>query len=1275
MPETGTPEPASNKPRRRRRYLVAAVAIIIFIIAFNPLSQWRQISSQALRDILKAEMTRVSDSVYVLHISPVRLRLFPGAISFDSALVTTDTTRQRAHPGRPLLEVSARGCQLSGVNMLRLIRKQGLYGKLFSCQSVGIGASVSRDSALKATAARSHRKPMDFLRLQREFRLPAELPVINVAEVNFPDIRLELSRTRGDKPSERVALQKFSARFTDVILDPQQPVSERRPLFAKQIALAAEELAIGSGAETVTFKHMGANLGEGSFTLIGLRLEPSDSAAAWFAKQPWRKPWVRIEADSVRFAGIDLARLIMEGKVLTERVIIGGLHATVETDASLPERPTTPKQAVSPVQEAAAAAATGVRVEADTVIVLDGTVRYTGHRPGRPTTNVWLPHFTFEAGDILIDPALPPTQQRPLLAKVGRITLDSARWNTGDDMKELTIARLRLQVDDSLIVARGIKAGPGVSDALWFRKQTTRQTLGRALIDSLVLHGVNYDRLVLHTLLDARAMAIEGAHIALQKDMSRPPAPRKAPRARPALDSVLADLALPTHLTALTAAGTVTYVEHHPGLPDREFSVRRLDVRGDELVLGTRDGHVPPPLLSQRIVLTLLDINRHWGGVRSVAVGNVTARFRDSTLTIDTIRIAPHFSPTPIRTAVHVALDDIRFAGLDFVQLADGHGVNARQLSIGDVGVDVRFDKDTPQGPRKPRPAADSSFTGFSVPIVVHDMRILKGHARYTKVQAGHEPLVFALGNITARGSLALERGVSRPVLEQQLQMRLTGLTFQGEPARGRMAEADINLGDSTLSMKGIRVFTGQEGDSSHAAANGVTIGADSVGITGMDFRSLAHGRAVRLRRATAGGVDIAVRHVAAAHRDSARVHHTATKPGEGIVVEVGEVRVPRGRFRYDDLSPGKPPRAYSIRSFSVDADGITLDPNAASDRRLRKLARHAAVSAEGIVINDDPMNTFTIGGVTADLTDSLVRARGIYIGPTVPDSVWVSRQDHRRTRVIVKTDSLRAGGIDFDRLLGNEGLWVRHGRVFGLDIDAYADKNLKPSAVPTRHSTAQHDVQSIKFPFGVDSLSVIDGEVVYRELATGKREPGEVSFTAITALVTGFTSRGVPGQSPPLRIVTHSTIFGMGKLDASAEVPLTSTGYDATYHGRLGPMPAVAINQFAEKNLPVTIEAGQFEEVTFSVGAKDGHAVGTIVPVYHGLKVRLHDEKAGFFKRLEYSVITWVAREFVIRHSNPAKEGQPPRVGPIDHTFDGETIISFLWLALRGGIEKSFEK
>ena len=1277
MDQSALPASSPHKFRLTRRHWLLAIGGVLLLVVLPLLLQWRTISSQALRQVLQAEMARVSDSVYVLQISPVHLRLFPGAIAFDSALVTTDTAQRAAFPDRPMLRVGAHYCQLSGVDVWRLIRKQGLYGSLFRCAGVRIGAHMAlRDTA--APTKKAKRKGLDFLKLQREFRLPAELPVISVRQVDFPDIRLDLTRQRPDQPIQRFDLQKFSAHFVDVVVDPRQPVTERHPLFSKQIALAAEELAIGSGDQKVSFKRMAANLDEGSFTLIGLVVEPGDAPGAWLRRQPYRRPWVRLDADSVRFAGVDLARLIMEGKVVTDRIVVGGLDATIETDASLPPRPPSVAPPVSPVHEAAAAAATGVRLEADTVQLIDGTVRYTGHRPGHPTNTVWLPHFAFEAGDILIDPSLPPAQQRPLLAKVLQLNLDGATYRTGDSLKALTFGQLRLQMEDSVLVARNIGVGPALSDAAWMRRQKVRQTLGRATVDSFIMRGVDFDRLIVHSRLEARDMAVSGVRVRLQKDVSLPPPAPHEERTRPALDSTLADLGVPTRIGRLRAEGDVTYIEHHPGLPDREFLVKKVTVTGDRLAVDVGTPKAPDvPLMAQRITLALTDIDRRWGTVRSLAVGRVTANIADSSLTIDSIRVSPHYSPRPRRTSVRVALDSMRFAGVDFVRLADGHGASMRQAVFGNAALDVKVDAGIPAAPRPT--THDSTFTGFSLPIAIRDLRVVRGLTLYTRLEPGKLPFVLSLGRLSATGrSLALQRGVTRPLVEQDLVVRASAVTLAGEPASARAESATIDFGDSTIVLHGVRLRTGPGADSVAAgqpAANGVAMALDSIRLGGIQMADLMRGKAIRMGLVAVGTVDLEVRHVAgkdsAAARPDRETDHKA-----GLPIAIGDVRIPVVHFRYLNLKPDGKRRVYSVKKASVSAEGVALNPGAAREARVRHISKRAMIIADGIVIDDNPMSSFTVGSLAASLSDSSAWIRDVYIGPTVSDSAWVSRQDHRRTRIRVKSDSVLVAGLDFDRLILDEGLWLRHGRVFGLDIDAYSDKSLKPDSTEKKlHSTAQQDVQSIRFPFGIDTMSVIDGEVIYHEKEADKPEPGEVSFTAITASVTGFTSRGMAGRSPPLRIETHSTLFGMGKLDAYATVPLTSSGFDVVYHGRLGPMPAVAVNQFAAKSLPVIIEGGQFEEVTFSVGSKEGHAVGDIVPVYHGLKLKLHDPKAGFFKRLEYSVLTFVAKTFVIRHDNPPKPGEPPRVGAIDHIFAGETIISFLWYALRGGIEKSILK
>jgi hypothetical protein len=928
----------------------------------------------------------------------------------------------------------------------------------------------------------------------------------------------------------------------------------------------------------------------------------------------------------------------------------------------------------SPVYEAAVAAAT-VRLTAGAVQLLDGSVRYTQRRPGSPNKIVNLPRVSFEASDILVDPDLPADKQRPLLARVVQLNLDGATYGTDDSLRALTLGQLRLRVGDSMLVARQVTVGPALTDAAWMRRLKVRQTLGRATIDSVVMRGVNFDRLTVNSILEAREMAVSGVRVRLQKNMGLPAPPRPVDRTTPALDSALADLAVPVRLQRLSGEGDVTYVEHHPGLPDREFSVRKVTVTGERVAVGT--GTTPDeivPLLRQRLTLVLTDVNRHWGKVRSIAVGRVTANFGDSTLTIDSIRIAPHFSPRPRRTGVWVALDSMRFAGLDFVRLADGHGARMRRAVFGNASVDVKVDAGIPS-PDSRLPSPDSSFSGLSFPIAVGDLQVLRGRGRYTRLEPGKAPLVLSLGRIAVAGhSLALERGVTRPIVEQDIVARVSDVTLSGAPANAPAESATIDLGDSTVALHGIRLRTGSARDSAPGgkpSKSGVSVAVDSVRLGGIHLRELVRGTAVRMGRVTVGTVDLDVRH-AGSTADSAAEPDRETGQKGGLPLTIRELSIPAVHFRHTSVRPDGTERVRRVKTASVSAEGITLSPGASREARIRHISKRATITATGIEIDDDPMNAFTIGSFAASLADSSARIGDIRIGPTVSDSLWVSRQSHRRDRIRVKTDSVLLAGLDVDRLLLGDGMWLRHTRVYGFGIDVYTDKNLAPNPVKKRHSTVQHNVRHIKPPFGLDTVSVINGAVVYNELEAGKPEPGGVTFTDISATITGFTNRGVAGTSPPLRIETHSTIFGAGKLDAYATVPLTAAGFDASYYGRLGPMPAVAINQFLEKSTPVTIQRGEFQEVTFSVGATDGHAVGAIVPVYTGLRVRVHDPSAGFFRRLKFSVITFVARTFVIRSDNPRREGEPPTVGTIDHTFDGESVIQFLWFAVRGGIEKT---
>ena len=568
--------------------------------------------------------------------------------------------------------------------------------------------------------------------------------------------------------------------------------------------------------------------------------------------------------------------------------------------------------------------------------LIDGTIRYTGHRPGHPTTNVWLPNFAFESGNILIDPALPPTRQRPLLAKVLTLNLDGATYMTGDSLKALTFGQLRLAVGDSVLVARNVKVGPALSDAAWMRRQKVRQTLGRAQVDSIIMRGVNYDHLIVRTTLEARDMAVSGVRVRLQKDMALPAPRPHEERTSPALDSTLADLGLPTHIARMRAPGR-RHVYRAPsrvarsGVPHRQGHDEGGQPCRSAVALGgdRRATKETSAAAGAAISLLFTDVNRHWGAVRSLAVGRVAMNFGDSTLTVDSIRIAPHFSPKPRRTSVKIALDSLRFTGVDFVRLADGHGGSD---AAGDhrqrlVRREGRC-RHTRTSQSSARPRARPAFTGIDLPMAIRDLRILRGHGLFTQVAPDKAPIVVTVGGLSATGTgLRLQRGVTRPLVEQNLVLRVADVSVSGDPAHVQAGSAVINLGDSTISLHARHAAYGRRPRRQRAAGSTVTMAVDSVRLGGLHLAELERGKAAHAGRVSVGTVELEVRHVGSA-RDSAKAETDRETGGkEGLPVSIADLRVPVVHFRYVDVKPDGKQSVITVKKAGVLAEGVVDQP------------------------------------------------------------------------------------------------------------------------------------------------------------------------------------------------------------------------------------------------------------------------------------------------------------------------------------------------------------
>ncbi len=413
-------------------------------------------------------------------------------------------------------------------------------------------------------------------------------------------------------------------------------------------------------------------------------------------------------------------------------------------------------------------------------------------------------------------------------------------------------------------------------------------------------------------------------------------------------------------------------------------------------------------------------------------------------------------------------------------------------------------------------------------------------------------------------------------------------------------------------------------------------------------------------------------------HPAPAAPRHAFLTPEESIqlpplipVVEIDRLELPLISLALNRHGSSADERIQVTRLFADVRGTRIVSGEPAGHRTL--FSDHVEVGGQGISFHTGSGANETavmLGGLKVNLTDSVVSMQGLKVGPALDDAAWRARQKVRKDLVRFALDSGTLGGVDFVALTGPEGtVGIRRIALHGLMLDVRTDLALP--VMRRRNATPQELVRGLHRHLAVDTILVRGGAIRYHEHAVGKPTSGLASFTELYAQVTNLrTIAPGKGPVPPLTIDANARLFGAGKLHAIITVPLTASGFDMAYRGTLGPMEFTALNSFVARNMPAEVKAGTVHSVTFSAVARNGHAAGTVTPLYNGLQIELIDPKAGGLGRLGLRILSAAANEIKVRQNNPEKEGRDPKLGTIDHTFvRSESLIQFLWFALRDAL------
>lgn len=390
-------------PQRFRRpvALLAAVALaaILVVLAFRV---WDRSVEDRLSRWAVAQVAGRTGGAYRLALGDLSFRPLDGSISFDSAVVATDTVRNhRREEPLPELEWRAQGCRVSGLDLVRLLFRRTFVARELGCDRVVVNIALlspPREKPRPTSDSAGSAAPVEELS-------QLGLSSLQIADVSLPALSLTLTRPGGDGGAS-ILLEHARFEAKDVVLDPTATPGERRSLSADRALLTATGLVLRPDTLTeMAIAGVEVSLTDSTLRLAGARHEPSIPESEWVRRVRVRRDRIRFELDSLRARGVAYRAFVATGDIGIRALELEGARLDVLTDKriprGLPSRNRIPQQV---------AAGPDPAIRLDSMAVTRSTIVYREREPKRERPG----RVTFDSvRATVLDLHMPP-RERPL---------------------------------------------------------------------------------------------------------------------------------------------------------------------------------------------------------------------------------------------------------------------------------------------------------------------------------------------------------------------------------------------------------------------------------------------------------------------------------------------------------------------------------------------------------------------------------------------------------------------------------------------------------------------------------------------------------------------------------------------------------------------------------------------------------------------------------------------------------------------------------------------
>ncbi len=399
------------------------------------------------------------------------------------------------------------------------------------------------------------------------------------------------------------------------------------------------------------------------------------------------------------------------------------------------------------------------------------------------------------------------------------------------------------------------------------------------------------------------------------------------------------------------------------------------------------------------------------------------------------------------------------------------------------------------------------------------------------------------------------------------------------------------------------------------------------------------------------------------------KIERAFAKAHPGCALRIGELDYSVGADRLVAKSV-----TLSATNMTLKAGRISLT-GARWARLLRGTADLADVLAKASLDTTNldvefPQSHYGIrcARLRASVLDSDLIAEGTELRTLVGDEAFFAARAYRTTRFHLVVPECRVLGLAYAELLQGKSYRAKSVRFSQASFDALVNRD-KPVDPFAKSPLMVHEaLAAIRQPLQVDSLSITNGHLTYRERVVAGADPGLLTVAAVNISAAGIANRGE--ATAAIQVRGQGDLMNAGTMKVLMSIPITSSNFSLHYSGSLSAMDLTRLNAFLEIAERTRIKSGSAQDAAFEIDVTGGQARGRVRANCKDLEIAVLNKQTGSEKGLVNRAASFFENIVKIRNANAPDASGAMKEGEVNYTRQpDEEFQQFLWFALRTGV------